>query len=238
MADWVVCPGCQLRHSRRADGLCPRCRKAVGGGASPARAATVAPPPAPVSPVPLAVPPPPALPPLTPTGPPAPAPTEAGPLDPAGSARGKGLRNARAIMLVIGGLAVAANGYYFASAERDVQAQIDREIRELPSGFVADPVKVAAIKGRAVRANRLNSAGGLVLGLLFLGCAALVTRHPVPVTITSLVAYVGGNAAFGFIDPTTVLSGLVIKVVIVVGLAKAVHAAIAHRMEAADASGR
>lgn len=140
-------------------------------------------------------------------------------------------------MLVIGGLAVAANAYFFASAERDVQVQIDRELRELPSGFVADPVKVAAIKGRAVRANRLISAGGVVLGLLFLGCAALVTRHPVPTTMTSLALYLGSNAIFGFIDPSTLASGLFIKILIIFGLFKAVQAAIAHEKVMATVPG-
>jgi hypothetical protein len=27
MTEWTRCPQCGLRHSVRADGLCPRCRK-------------------------------------------------------------------------------------------------------------------------------------------------------------------------------------------------------------------
>src|SRR5688500_9166237 len=33
MPDWVTCSGCGLKHSARADGVCPRCRNPVGGGA-------------------------------------------------------------------------------------------------------------------------------------------------------------------------------------------------------------
>ncbi len=29
MADWIVCPSCNLRHTRRANGQCPRCKLAV-----------------------------------------------------------------------------------------------------------------------------------------------------------------------------------------------------------------
>ena len=29
MADWIVCPSCNLRHTRRPTGACPRCRQAV-----------------------------------------------------------------------------------------------------------------------------------------------------------------------------------------------------------------
>src|SRR6185436_5716900 len=38
MADWVVCPTCNLKHAVRADRLCPRCREAIdrsSGFASP-----------------------------------------------------------------------------------------------------------------------------------------------------------------------------------------------------------
>jgi hypothetical protein len=33
--DWITCGACGLKHSRRADGLCPRCRTGVFGGAPP-----------------------------------------------------------------------------------------------------------------------------------------------------------------------------------------------------------
>jgi hypothetical protein len=29
MADWIVCPSCNLRHTRRTNGECPRCKLAV-----------------------------------------------------------------------------------------------------------------------------------------------------------------------------------------------------------------
>jgi hypothetical protein len=47
MADWVVCPTCNLRHSLRADGACPRCKNPVAGSVESAPAA-----PAPISPGP------------------------------------------------------------------------------------------------------------------------------------------------------------------------------------------
>jgi hypothetical protein len=35
MSEWASCPHCGLKHSLRVDGLCPRCRQAVGGAAPP-----------------------------------------------------------------------------------------------------------------------------------------------------------------------------------------------------------
>lgn len=32
MPDWVTCSSCGLKHSARADGVCPRCKNAVDGG--------------------------------------------------------------------------------------------------------------------------------------------------------------------------------------------------------------
>src|SRR5260370_8188646 len=40
MGDWIVCPSCNLRHTRRANGECPRCKLAV----DPAQAAPKTPP--------------------------------------------------------------------------------------------------------------------------------------------------------------------------------------------------
>lgn len=34
MPDWTICPHCSLKHSRRADGTCPRCKQPVAGAAS------------------------------------------------------------------------------------------------------------------------------------------------------------------------------------------------------------
>lgn len=33
MADWIVCPGCLLKHTRRSDGHCPRCGRSIDGTA-------------------------------------------------------------------------------------------------------------------------------------------------------------------------------------------------------------
>jgi energy-converting hydrogenase Eha subunit E len=42
MPEWTVCPHCQLKHTRRPDGACPRCKQAVDGAAAAPDAAAVA----------------------------------------------------------------------------------------------------------------------------------------------------------------------------------------------------
>lgn len=216
MGEWMSCPGCQLRHSRRPDGLCPRCKQSVDGAADPAEMApasggeAVAFAPAPPSSV-----------------------ERMGNL--AQSARGGALKNARGTMLVIGILSVLANAFFYSSAESDVQAEIDKELHKLGPTFVVDQQKLADLKGQAVRATRLINGGGMLLGFLFIGCGILVSKHPVPMTITALALYLGGNAVFGFINPASLLAGLFVKILIVVGLFKAVQAAIAYQKELAEA---
>jgi hypothetical protein len=48
MAEWTICPSCQLKHSLRSDGLCPRCHQPVEAGT--AAGAMEAPPFQPASP--------------------------------------------------------------------------------------------------------------------------------------------------------------------------------------------
>jgi hypothetical protein len=50
MAEWMVCPFCQLKHTRRPDGNCPRCKQSVDGdGAKPASAEAAYDPPPPIA---------------------------------------------------------------------------------------------------------------------------------------------------------------------------------------------
>ena len=96
---------------------------------------------------------------------------------------------------------------------------------------------MAEVKSQAVGATRLISGGGVALGMVFIACGVLVRRHPVPTTITALALYLASMAIFGLINPSSLASGLIIKLFIVVGLFKAVQAAIAYQKELAVAPG-
>jgi hypothetical protein len=73
--------------------------------------------------------------------------------------------------------------------------------------------------------------------MVFIACGLLVQRHPVPVTITALALYLGSMAIFGLVNPASLASGLIIKIFIVIGLFKAVQAAIAYQKDLAVAPG-
>jgi hypothetical protein len=147
------------------------------------------------------------------------------------SARSKEIKNARGILLVIGVLTLLLNGFLFSQAGDEVQVEIDKQIKALPAGQVADPVKVAALKDEWVRATRAIYGGGLVVGIGFVILGIMVSTYPVPCTIGGLVLYIGGYAVFGYLNPASLTQGLIIKVIIVAGLYKAMQAAIAHQKE-------
>jgi len=223
MADWMVCPGCQLRHTRRPDGLCPRCKQSVDSGEAALAATASAPVAGPVReghpPVGFRA------------APESPSAARLGDL--AQAARGKELKSARTIMLFVGIVSILANGYFFSAAASNVQEEIDKELRKLGPTFVVDPAKLAEVKSQAVRTTKLIAFGGLVLGAVFVACGLLVQKHPVPMTVTALILYLGGNAVFGMLNPASLGAGWIVKIFIVIGLFKAVQAAFAYQKEMA-----
>ena len=231
MAEWMTCPGCQLRHTRRPDGLCPRCKQPVEATSAAVGAPEAEPSPVAAPPRAAAL----AVDPASRAAATSPSVARLGGL--AQTARGNQLKSARGIMLFVGVLSMLVNGYFFAAAPGNVQEAIDKEIGKLGPGFVADPVKVAQIKSQAVRATQLIAVAGVVLGMAFVVCAALVQKHPVPVTITALALYLGGNAIFGLMDPSTLAAGAIMKIFIVIALFKAVQAAVAYQKELTTAAG-
>ena len=226
MADWMACPGGQLRHTRRPDGLCPRCKQPVDSADAPPIA---------TAPTPVAGP--------TREGR-APVAIHAASASPsaarlgnlAQAARGKELKNARGIMLFVGIVSILANGYFFTAAASNVQEEIDKELGKLGPTFVVDPVKLAQVKSQAVRTTRLIAFGGMLLGGVFVACGLLVERHPVPITVTALTLYLGGNAVFGMLNPASLGAGWFMKIFIVIALFKAVQAAFAYQKEMATAA--
>ena len=211
MADWINCPGCGLKHSRRPDGVCPRCKQSVDGSAAMPVAALDSPA---------------DLPPAS-----APPPSISGLGNLAQSARGKELKSARVIMFFIGALSIVVNLVFFSSAEQDVQKEIDKEVAKLGPGFVVDQEKVATVKKQAVGTAHLINGGAVVLGMVFVACGLLVQTYPVPATIAALALYLAGMAIFGLLNPASLASGIIVKAFVVIGLFKAVQAAIAYQKE-------
>lgn len=211
MPEWIVCASCQLKHSRRPDETCPRCHQPYDGAGAVVPAVAAA------------------------------APAGAEPLptlgDLAQTARSSRMREARGIFFFVGALTVLVNAFFFANAESNAQAAIDAEmtrLRQQSPGFVFDMAKVEEAKAQIVGLNRVINGGALFLGIVFLVLGVIVPKAPVVATITGLVLYIGSAAVFGFLEPSTLTTGAIVKVLIVAALFRSLQAALAERKEAQD----
>jgi hypothetical protein len=116
-------------------------------------------------------------------------------------------------------------------AESQINNEIENEIRKLGPGMVADQQVVAQVREEALRIAYLFNGVGIALGVIFVILGMCVHLAPVPMTATSLVLYIGAAAVYGFLDPSTLVQGIIIKVIIVVALIKALQAAVAYQRE-------
>src|SRR5262249_30341079 len=143
------------------------------------------------------------------------------------SARTNQLRSARGILYAVGILTVLVNLVFVVFAKSIVDSQFETELKELRGrGVMIDQGKLEEIRATAIRSTQLVNGIGVLMGAVFIACAVMVYTYPVPTTITSLVLYIGAAALFGVIDPTTLARGWIMKVLVIVGLFKAVQAAI------------
>ncbi len=148
------------------------------------------------------------------------------------SARMKQIKSARLILLLVGGLHLVIGGILFGLSPTIAKSAIDDEIKASQrQGMVVDPAKVAEAQLLQERGIRLVSALILGVGALFTAFGFIVKMFPVPVTVTSLVIYVGLQIAGAIASPESLVQGWWLKLIIVIGLAKAVQAAIAYQKE-------
>lgn len=131
------------------------------------------------------------------------------------STRNYDLGKTRNILLIIGGLTIAINGIMFANAVN--------EVRE--AGIAPED------QARVVTIVRMIYGAAIAVGAVFVISAVLIRKFPVPLTILSLVLYVGATAGFAFLDPATLVSGIIFKVIIVVLLGKSVQTALAYQRD-------
>lgn len=86
-----------------------------------------------------------------------------------------------------------------------------------------DNTALKEFREHAIRSTRLANGIAVLIGAAFITCAIYVYRYPVPATVISLVMYLGAAAVYGVLDPKTLASGWIVKIIIVVGLFKAVQ---------------
>jgi hypothetical protein len=141
------------------------------------------------------------------------------------SARMKQLKSARMILIFVGVVTVALNGFLYVQAEE----MVNNEIRNLQMQGITIEGDVNQIRDQAVKMTRLIHGGTVGLGVVFILLGVAVRSFPVPATVLGLVLYLGGIAVFAAINPASLLQGIIIKIFFIVCLFKAVHSAIGYQ---------
>jgi hypothetical protein len=148
------------------------------------------------------------------------------------AARTKQLKTARGILFFVGVITILANGFFFSIAESAVNLEIDKEVEKVRrQNMEIDQTKVDEIRTTAIRTTQLVNGIGVLVGVVYLVFGFMIYKHPVPITVTALVLYIGCWAAYGVLDPSTLMHGWIIKLLIVAALFKAVQAALAYEQE-------
>lgn len=146
------------------------------------------------------------------------------------SARAKELRSARTIFIVIGVLMLIGVVFNLVTLDTQLDMAIKAEMKaQNLSESDVDPEALTAARQSIKRIAYLLIAGTGVLAVVYFVLAGLVSRHPIPVTVTGLVIYLASAAIFAVIDPTTLVQGIIIKIIIIIALIKAVAAAVAYQ---------
>lgn len=139
------------------------------------------------------------------------------------SARFKQLKQARNILLAIGVLTILVNVFLLANVRNGAKRVI--------VGVPGSPAQIQELEDHVVRVGAAIYGAVIFLGILFVVFGLTVKFYPVPITIISLILYVGAAAIFAVLNPTSLAQGAIIKVIIIIGLAKAIQSAVAFERE-------
>jgi hypothetical protein len=149
------------------------------------------------------------------------------------SSRKKKLNETRNILIIIGILTALFNGFMFVNSENEVNEVAKNEIAKVQKqpGMMVDQKAVAEFKSKVLTMVRIIYGSLIALGVLYIIFGLIIHTYPVPISITSLVLYIGANAILGYLDPMTLASGIIWKVIVIVALIKGIQAAISYQSE-------
>jgi hypothetical protein len=147
------------------------------------------------------------------------------------SARGKHLKTARRIMIVIGVLMAIGQTVMFFIESGTIKDEIQKEIRHrgLTGRVTQEEIQEAEQAGWRILLF-IHGATAL-LGVVFIVLGFMVEKSPVAITATALVLFIGKEVIFALFSPINIVSGLIVKIIFIVALVKALQAAIAFQRE-------
>ena len=146
------------------------------------------------------------------------------------SARSKQLNTARGLLIFIGIATILFNIFQLLT----VRNQVKKEMDEGGHALVLPRQQIDAVERQNIEDATIVVAyifcGALIfLGLLFVIFGLIIKLFPVPVTVISLVLYLGAIAVFAVLNPASLGAGIIIKILIVIALVKAIQSAVAYQ---------
>jgi hypothetical protein len=159
------------------------------------------------------------------------------------SARRTSLKSAQMILIIVGLLGTAIQGFMFSQAEKEVDSVYNAELRKIGGIQNLDPdVRAEVENERAADVRRVKLLyGGFVLAfvtMIILGIC--VYMAPVICTVLGLIMYLAAwfvpvVLLFLADEPKdagkALVGGIIIKILIIIGMVKAIQAAIAYQAE-------
>lgn len=136
------------------------------------------------------------------------------------SARGNELKGAQRILVVIGVLTIAVNGFLLYN--------LPTEIRTALTEQQIAPEDVEEFRQAATLSGYLVYGLPFLLGVTFVVFGAIINQFPVPITVAGLSLYLLATVIFALLYPETLVQGIVLKVIFIYALFRAVKSARAY----------
>jgi hypothetical protein len=151
------------------------------------------------------------------------------------AARGKQLTQARRVLIGVGVLMLVGNSLVLVFLDSVVRTTVDGELtKQGLTRATADPAGLQALTEELRLGNIISCSIAITLGVTFTVFGLLVKRFPVPITILSLVLFIGWIGLMAILDPFTLLQAWLVKVIFIVALSKGIQAAMAFERDRAD----
>jgi hypothetical protein len=147
------------------------------------------------------------------------------------AARGKKLNSIRWTLIAIGILTILANAVFLYIAPGNIRQEIQKEVQKHGGPANVDMNQVRKIEEQSIFLTTLVNGLFVAMGVVFVVLGVIVHRFPVPVTVLALVLYIAGGLGTAAVNPQAAASGLIVKIVIAVLLAKGVQTALAYERE-------
>ena len=154
------------------------------------------------------------------------------------TARNQELKKAKGILWFVGVVTILFQGFLFANSKKELDEAMSAELGK--NGISLAQIRALPEEQRtefdteysnAFNKVRFIYGAGIGIGAIFVVCALGLDRKPVAATVTGLALYLGSIAVQAAIEPLTIMQGIIVKVLIIIGLISSVKAALAVEKE-------